>query len=468
MRPAAVIFALGLAVSGTFGCASLTLLPLRGSDGESQPLHITPAGPVSLAPATSTGAAAAGAALPDAKQQAQVTIASPALREETSPLQGSEKKPDKPGAQAKPARVEESSPTNLQKARGPVADDRLLDLVEKDLDRAVEQPAPSRRLEFSKAVVENPKVRYFVNYFSRSGKNEFEKILARGGKYLPMISAVLREEGLPDELAYLALIESGFAVGATSIHGAAGLWQFVPMTARKYGLRIDGWIDERRDPVKSTRAAAAYLKDLHDYFGRWYLATAAYNAGLGAVDRAFQNSRSREFSSLADNAKLREETRNFVPKFVAATLIATNPQQYGFGSIPYESPLEYEEIEIAAPVKLEALAAMAGTELSTLRELNPSLLRSSIPPGEKSFRVKIPTGAVAAFTKAAERQKEVRTDSAHVVTHEVKKGETLFSIAKRYGQGVRALMEFNGLSDSRLRIGQKLQILLQGLRGTLR
>jgi membrane-bound lytic murein transglycosylase D len=392
----------------------------------------------------------------------------PPVIEEAKAPKAAEKKPDKPQALPKPAKALEPEPTTLQTVRGPHADDRLLDLVEKDLDKAIEKPAATRRLEFSKAVIDHPKVRYYVNYFSKSGRSNFAKILARSGRYLPMISRVLREEGLPDELAYLALIESSFVTNAVSVHGATGLWQFLPGTARTYRLRIDGWVDERRDPVKSTQAAAAYLKDLHDYFGRWYLATAAYNAGQGAIDRAMQSSGAKDFWGLSQKAQLSEETRNFVPKFVAATLIATNPKKYGFDDIAYESPLDFEEVEIETSLRLEDLAALAGTGLSNIRELNPALLRHATPPGDKSMRVKIPAGSGATFAHAMRALREKQSEPTRVVTHEVRKGETLFSIARRYGQQVRALMEFNGLTDSTLRIGQKLKVLVEGLRGTLR
>ena len=466
MRAFTVKFALALAVCGSFGCASRTFVPFRfAGTATQQPVKSSSLSFTSVSPALTSTPDSLGA---EADLPAENSFASPLSSRESAPSGEVEKKPDKQVEHPKPVKHSKPAPTTLQKVNGPRADDRLLDLVEKDLDRAIEKPAESRRLEFSKAVIENSRVRYFVNYFSRSGKRHFEKILARSGKYLPMISRVLREEELPNELAYLALIESGFVTNATSIHGAAGLWQFLPATARKYGLRIDGWIDERRDPVKSTHAAAAYLKDLHDYFGRWYLATAAYNGGQGAVDRAMQNSKTKDFSSLAENVKLREETRNFVPKFVAVTLIASDPQKYGFESVRYESPLEYEEIEIDAPVKLEVLARTAGADIASLRELNPALLRNTTPPGEKSFSVKIPAGTGAAFAKATHPQKEKSAERAQVVTHEVKKGETLFSIAKRYGQEVRALMEFNGLTDTRLRIGQTIRILIQGLTGALR
>ena len=468
MRVRTVIFTLSLALSGTYGCATLSVRPFRVGETAALRPGRPPAAFFFSAPVSS-----APAPIP-----AILTLESepwPAIEAEPSPsfdeiAPPSEEKPiehqkERPTA----VRLQDPPPTTLQGVRGPRADDELLDLVEKDLDRAFEQRAESRPLEFSKAVIENSKVRYFVNYFSGNGKSYFEKILARSGKYLPMISRVLREEGLPEELAYLALIESGFIANATSIHGAVGLWQFLPTTARQYGLRIDRWVDERRDPVKSTRAAAAYLKDLHDYFGRWYLATAAYNAGQGAIDRAMQRTGAKDFWSLSRKSQLSEETRNFVPKFVAVTLIATNLQKYGFTDILYERPLEYEEVEIETPLKLATVAELAGAEFASIRELNPALLRSATPPGDKKFWLKLPDGSGAKFTQALQGQKETSAAASAFVTHEVKKGETIFAIARRYGLGIRALMEFNGLADSRLRIGQKLKILLlDGLRGALR
>ena len=351
-----------------------------------------------------------------------------------------------------------------------ISDDPLLDLLQKDLDRAIQQPPERRRLEFSKSVRENFKVRYYLDQFSRSGRNDFQQILARSGKYMPMIGNVLREEGLPEELGYLALIESGFIVDRSSPTGAAGIWQLIPATARRYGLRIDSWVDERRDPVKSTRAAAAYLKDLHKYFGRWYLVTAAYNAGEGAVDRAMQISGEKDFWKLRETTKLRDETRNFVPKFVAAALIAADPKKYGFASVPYHAPIDYEEIEVYESKSLGALAAMTNISAGTLQELNPELLKGQTPPGTM-FRLKIPLREETIVASVSDRSVSDRrkdTEPMQVVTHRVEKGDTLYSIAHRYGQNVRSVMELNGLSTYTISVGQPLKILIETVRGAMR
>ncbi len=479
MNPRSVIFLPILAFCGAFGCAP-AMLPLHSSqftiarELPNPEIKTTP--PVVLqkeveAPLPNS----ALLAYFDQEDIREETLSSSAPNKPFKSIKKSPPKAAKANEIPNKALSVISDPDDaaaLQKTPGPRADNRLLDLVEQDIDRAVEKPVEKpkerRRLEFSEVVSGHPKVRYFIDLFSNRERHFFAKILARSGRYLPMIANVLSEEGLPEELAYLALIESAFQTGATSSQGAVGLWQFIPSTARMYGLRIDAWVDERRDPEKSTRAAAAYLKELHSYFGRWFLATAAYNAGPGAIDKAMQKSGAKDFWTLSRKAKLSDETRNFVPKFVAAAIIATDPEKYGFDNLQYESPLEYEAFEIRRPLRLGVLAEMAEADVSTIRELNPALLRKATPPTDEPFLVKLPVGKSLVFAKSYQKNDHNTQESVRSVTHEVRKGETLILIARRYGQEVGSLMKLNGLANARIRIGQKLKILVQNLGGKLR
>lgn len=457
-----------VAVTGIFGCSSTERLHQRA------PTSTLPLPQPTPSVNESSDLASAAAEF----NPAAATAPPPAHLDEKSLRQSPEMKPTPPsGAQA--AALQAESPAKVISPKASAAppafprqfraDNRLLDLLEKDLDKALEQPAERRHLQFSQEVIEHPKVRHFIRYYSGAGKNRFQTLLARSGRYMPMIAKVLSQEGLPEELGYLALLESEFVVTTTSRNGAVGLWQFIASTARRYNLRIDEWVDERRDPVKSTRAAAAYLKDLHDRYGRWFLATAAYNAGPANIDRALQQSGAKDFWSLKAKAQLREETRNFVPKFIAIALIAMDPKKYGFDDVSYEPSLDYEEVEVQRPTTLSVLAALAETEVSVIKALNPALLRASTPPGEAAFRVNLPVGrASLVIARLNEKPPEKDREPARVVTHEVKRGETLFSIARFYGLEVRALMRFNHLTTPHIRIGQKLRILLDGLRGALR
>lgn len=472
MRAIKVIVALFLGITGILGCASNERLYHRAS-ANFVPLpqsQLAPEFPVEDVDPGEPGSSPMFPADPVVAETIQPT---------PNPLPETQEKTALPVKPAE-AGAERSAPQKTLPASKPPApsarpehamraDNRLLELLGKDIDKAVEQPAEHRRLRFSPEVIAHPKVRHFIQQYAVQGKKSFEELLARSGKYMPMIATVFASEGLPKELGYLALLESQFVVHSTSRNGAVGLWQFVAGTARQYGLRIDAWVDERRDPVKSTRAAAAYLKDLHDHYGRWFLATAAYNAGPGTVDKALRQSRAKDFWSLKAKAALSEETRNFVPKFVAIALIAADPQAHGLDDISFNPPLDYEEVELAAPMTLRGLAEIADTDLATLQELNPALLRGATPPAESNFRINLPVGRKAAYlAKVKDLDLERGAVPARVVTHEVKPGETLISIARYYGSTVRALMELNGLTSSRLQIGQKLGILLRGLRGTLR
>jgi Transglycosylase SLT domain/LysM domain len=461
------ILVLGLAVGFLHGCAHLPMALVRSVPPPVKPqqenqAESPPAEALSAVEQEAT-AAVLGLQLP---AQEEDTLLPGTIDTSSKSAVEAAPKPHQREANGRTGSVQNDSSV-LKNTSGARDEDPFLNSLERDLNKTIDQPVERRRLEFSKAVIENPKVRYFINQFSKSGRNDLEKALARSGKYMPMIAQILYEEGVPEELAYLALIESGFVIHSSSPSGAAGLWQFVPTTARKYGLKIDSWVDERRDPLKSTRAAAAYLKDLHNYFGRWYLAIAAYNAGQGAIEKALQISGATDFWTLSTKSKLREETRNFVPKFVAASLIASDPQKFGFIDLVYEPAMDYEEMEIQGSLRLVSLAEMAGTDPETIRELNPELLRSRTPPEESGFRVKLPAGHANIFVQTYQEQE---TKPTQVVTHEVKKGETLFAIARRYGQKVKALMELNGLASPTVRVGQLLKVIItESLRGgTLR
>ena len=457
-----------LAIVGIFGCAS------RDQQYYSTAVTSAPAHVVGALPLAARSTPTLQPTTPQVPQQ----IESPKVVETVSvpPMPAPQPAPPAPVAEVKNDRTEgrakstpTHAPTNHSATLNPVKNDQgLLEFLDKDIDKAVEQPKERRRLQFSKEVVDNPRVRQFVRQYSATNKEYFQTLLERSGKYMPIIAKVLSDEGLPEELAYLALLESEFLVNTTSQSGAVGLWQFVPSTARQYGLRIDDWVDERRDPVKSTRAAAAYLKDLHRYYGRWYLVTAAYNAGPAIIDKALQTSRAADFWGIKEKAQLRQETRNFVPKFVAIALIATNPKKYGFNNLRYEEPLEFDEVDAEGLLKIDTAAEMAEADLTAMKELNPALLRNVTPPGARGYRLRVPAGKALVFAKAGEYQRNKEQESVRVVTHEVTRGDTLVSIAARYGQAVSSLMELNGLTTARLQIGQKLRVILEGIRGTLR
>ncbi|MCC6764259.1 MAG: lytic transglycosylase domain-containing protein [Deltaproteobacteria bacterium] len=234
--------------------------------------------------------------------------------------------------------------------------------------------------------VENPAVQSRVTAFQTHLRGFFDGALTRGAKYLPSMRDILVREGLPAELAYLPLIESGYRPQAVSPAGAAGPWQFIPATGRRYGLRIDSLVDERRDPIKSTQAASAYLKDLHGMFGDWELSLAAYNTGEYRVARILANKDVDDYWDMRERGYLPSETSAYVPKFLAAVQIAMAPEDYGFETPTDHTPEHYEMVDVDRMVSLRAAAELCGVTASELAELNPAL-RSGITPSGYSLRV---------------------------------------------------------------------------------
>lgn len=246
-------------------------------------------------------------------------------------------------------------------------------------------------------LVMNDRVQDWLDYFQGRGRPYFERYLARSVKYIPMIRRVLKENGLPQDLVYLAMIESGFNPHAYSRASASGTWQFIYQTGVRYGLQVDQWVDERRDPEKSTVAAAKYLKDLYDRYNNWYLAAAGYNAGEGKIDRAIKKYATEDFWELSKGKYLRNETKDYVPKLIAAAMIAKDPDKYGFRNVPYESAVGFEEAEIDAPIDLRVAAKCAGTTYEEIKTLNPELLHWVTPPQGKTYQLKVPAGSKGKF-----------------------------------------------------------------------
>jgi membrane-bound lytic murein transglycosylase D len=316
-------------------------------------------------------------------------------------------------------------------------------------------------ISFDFPVVKNDKVLYYVDYFSGPAQKVFKRWLERSARYLPMMQKTFAEEGLPQDLVYLAMIESGFNNRAYSWAHAAGPWQFIEGTGRLYGLDNDWWRDERRDPVKATRAAARHLKDLYNCFeGDWYLAVAAYNAGSGKIGRAVEMYGTRDFWQLSHGSYLQPETKNYLPKLLAALLIAKEPGKYGFTELDYLPPFDFETVTVPTTTDLEIIADLSGSSYDDIKNLNPELKRWCTPPGVKNYEVRIPSGNRTAFVEKYALLPESRRASYQ--HHKIKSGDTLLGLARRYGIRVADIVSLNKISNPRsLRVGTDLILPLQ-------
>ena len=304
-------------------------------------------------------------------------------------------------------------------------------------------------------MVLNDSVENHLEYFKTKGRDVFQKWLDRSTRYIPVMQDIFREKNMPEDLVYVAMIESGFNPYAISWARAVGPWQFMPHTGKLYGLKIDWWVDERKDPIKATHAAAEHFKDLHNLFGSWPLALASYNAGAGKVQRAVLRTRSEDFWDLKDSRYIRRETKNYIPKFMAATIIAKNPEAYGFTVQP-AAPFVYDEVVITESTDLRLIARCAGTTYETIKELNPELKRWVTPPDTNTYILRLPRGTKAVFT--ANYQNMPADQKVKWERHLVAKGSTLSGIAKQYNTTPEAISEINGLKKNRVTPGKHLLI----------
>ena len=314
-----------------------------------------------------------------------------------------------------------------------------------------------RGAEFDIPIVVNYRVEQFIQYFQTTLRPKFATWLARSNKYIPFMRSVLREHGLPEDLVYLALIESGFDPYAYSRAKAVGMWQFIFLTGKRYGLRVNWWVDERRDPEKSTIAAAKYLKDLYEMFDCWYLAAAGYNAGEYKIIKAIKRYRTEDFWKLANQRYLKRETKDYVPLMIAAALVAKDPEKYGFTDVAYEEPLRYDKVNVPELTDLSHVAKACGTSLDEIKDLNPELRRGVTPPNETEYEIKIPFKKKDLFLENLEAMQPL--EKFQFKTHLVKKGETLNRIAKSYRVDLDPLLEINHLNKtSRIPKGMNLFI----------
>jgi membrane-bound lytic murein transglycosylase D len=311
--------------------------------------------------------------------------------------------------------------------------------------------------------LDHERVDYWVERFTTDKRGEFARFLSRSGRYVPMISAKLEERGMPRDLIYLAMIESGFNPKAYSPAHASGLWQFIGETGQRYGLDINRAVDERNDPLKATDAALDYLTYLHDRFGSWYLAAAGYNTGENRVARIMReetgSEKGDEYSYYKIWDRLPRETRDYVPLMIAAARISKEPEKYGFADVEMEAPLAYEEVVVDPSTPLEAIAVAAGTTIDALQDLNPHFKLERTRNDQRQL-VRVPSGSRTAFLVNWPKVREEHTVT--IKKYKVRKGDSLLAIARRHGVTVDEIQGANSLRGTRIIAGQTLDIPTRG------
>ena len=326
-----------------------------------------------------------------------------------------------------------------------------------EIDSDAAQELGLRNTKFDIPVTWNKQTAMWVKFFTGRGRKHFVNYTQRAGRYAPVLSKIMADNGLPRDLIYLAMAESGFQNHARSWAKAVGPWQFMPATGKNYGLNIDWYVDERRDPLKATIAAANYLKTLHGLFGSWELAAAGYNAGEGKVARAIRMYRTKDFWQMSKGRYLRPETKNYVPKIMALAIIGKNLDVFGFTDIEFDKALDYEEIVVKGNTDLYSVAEVLELDFEELKRYNPEVVRWQIPPYLDSYALRVPVGAKESWDEYQEKD-SVLADSYK--TYVTNGQSSLQHVSKKFKVPVDVLATLNPDINEDRRISPKTIVYL--------
>lgn len=309
---------------------------------------------------------------------------------------------------------------------------------------------------FDIPVVYNKATQKWINYFTGRGRKHFQRYAERAGRYAPVLSKILNDEGLPRDLIFLSMAESGFQNAARSWAKAVGPWQFMPFTGKKFGLEVGFYLDERRDPLKATVAAANYLRYLNKLFGSWELAMAGYNAGEGKIGRAIRRYRTRSFWEMRRWRYLKPETKNYVPKIMALAIIGKNLTHFGFDEVQFEQPLDFEEIKVPANSDLYKVGEIVGIDFETVKKYNPELLRWQTPPHGEEYTLRVPVG-----TKSVWENKPATADvkASDYKTYSLKGYASLYNVGRKFKVPLKVLSKLNDIPGKK-RLYPKTTVLL--------
>ncbi|MBC62634.1 MAG: hypothetical protein CMP11_09300 [Zetaproteobacteria bacterium] len=307
-------------------------------------------------------------------------------------------------------------------------------------------------------------VEKWIKYYTESSRSQFDRFLTNGLYYKSMIQSLLKAQGIPTYFYYMAMIESGFKNKAVSHKNAVGIWQFMAPTARSYGLRVDRYVDERQDPIRATIAAAHYLKDLHNVFHSWFLAMAAYNAGQSRIMNAIMKHGSRDYWELVKMKAIPRETRDYIPKFIAAFMVGAHPDKYGFSMPNVKSMPELVSINVPSPVRLDDISKSTGIPSEELKSFNPHLLLGITPAYTKTYRVwfqETDQFSKNAYERSVASLRPIVFNDEAPDYYKIRRGDSLYSISRKFKIPLITIKKINGLKSNRIIAGKKILVRLK-------